>query len=301
MAVRAFFSKGWDTLRRMRGGSETREGQGRHPQQLPIKEAEDSSVRPSFSSPSISTTPEEGDEDEVVFRKNNVFLKYPSNSFRRSRGSSADSSDLVDHMESCSSSEEESIVLIPGYFYITTRGTDFGQTLILNWTPNAVMASSRRRGQESVGSVEKLHNDRPSCSSVSIDLGQMETIHVFYTLSRDDRTHIDSGEMVINSRERRFKVFCFRNHNLRELIRKFKSWKTFDYRHQRQSQQYVFTIVRPRLCLAELHVEEALVGGVLTKGIWNQLKDSEGRILDNHLALQVRLVVGRGRGVCDEK
>ena len=188
-------------------------------------------------------------------------------------------------MEFCSSSEEENLVLVPGYFYITTRGTDFGQTLILNWTPNSIMGSIRKRSSEKAESIDK--NNRPSCSSVSIDLGRMETIRVFYTLSQDNK-HIDGGEIVISSRERRFKVFCFKNHNLRELIRKFKSWKTFDYRHQRQSQQYIFTIARPRLCLAELHVEEPLVGGVLTRDMWRQLMDCEGRIPDNQLALQVR-------------
>ena len=284
MAVRAFFSKGWNTLRRMGTGAGA--NQSRDSQALHLDLNEEGS-RPSFASPTRQT-PDEDEEDDVVFRKNNVFLKYPSNpSGRRRRNSTSTSSDRSssdDRMDFCSSSEEENLVLVPGYFYITTRGTDFGQTLILNWTPNSIMRSARRRTPDKTESADK--SDRPSCSSVSIDLGRMETIRVFYTLSPDSKL-IDGGEIVITSRERRFKVFCFRNHNLRELIRKFKSWKTFDYRHQRQSHQYIFTIARPRLCLAELHVEEPLVGGVLTRDMWRQLMDCEGRISDNHLALQV--------------
>ena len=55
----------------------------------------------------------------------------------------------------------------------------------------------------SVG-AENVDLERPSCSSVSIDLGMMEVIRIFYRM--DDNAFILSGEMVITSKDRNFKV-----------------------------------------------------------------------------------------------
>ena len=56
-----------------------------------------------------------------------------------------------------------------------------------------------------VGSSERfLSYSHPSCSSVSIDLGMMEMIRIFY--NTDKNGFIVNGEMVIRSKDRNFKV-----------------------------------------------------------------------------------------------
>lgn len=231
-------------------------------------------------------------EDDVLFCKNNVFLKFPGKRTRSPSNSSNTSStnsggsltESVGHsipMRSLSGSNcvsGDNIILIPGYLYISTRGSDFGQTLILNWTPNSIISPD-----DSVQSPKGANPvDKPSCSSVSIDLGQMESIHVFYQTGSD----VTTGEVVISTRERRYKVFYFKNGGLNDLIKKFRSWKYFNYQHQSQVQQYLFTVFRPRLSLAELHPEEGLVFGILTDLMWSQLQDPTGRVLDKRLVLQ---------------
>ena len=133
-------------------------------------------------------------EDEVLYRKNNVQLKYPASPRRRAT----------------SSGESQSDVHIPGFLFITTRGSNFGSTLILNWAPNSSM---RVPSSESAGGTSSASDasdssfdvaDRPSCSSVSIDLGLMEIIRIFY--HADESGYIVSGEMVIRSKDRTFKV-----------------------------------------------------------------------------------------------
>ena len=244
---------------------------------------------------STSYTPEnlETVEDDVLFCKNNVYLKFPGKRTRSPSNSSKTSStnsggsltESVGHsipMRSLSGSNYvsgDNIILIPGYLYISTRGSDFGQTLILNWTPNSIISPD-----DSVPSPKgAIPVDKPSCSSVSIDLGQMESIHIFYQTGSD----VTIGEVVISTRERLFKVFYFKNGGLNDLIKKFRSWKYFNYQHQSQLQQYLFTVFRPRLSLAELHPEEGLVTGVLTDLMWSQLQDPTGRVLDKRLVLQV--------------
>lgn len=253
------------------------------------------------SSPSPETF--EDTEDDILFRKNNVYLKYPSRR-RALTGDSASSSvsnvsteavadsfqmrPLSDESKHVSGSpgsqleEKEGMILVPGYMSVATRGSDFGQTLILNWTPNSVM--DKTSGGASGGRPASFP-DRPSCSSVSIDLGQMESIRVFYQL--DTHQRISGGEVVISTRERHFKMFYFKHSGLYDLVKKFRSWKFFNYEHETRAQQYMFTVFRPRLSLAELHPEEGLVCVKLTERMWDQLHDPQGRVLDRRLVLQV--------------
>ena len=292
-----------------------------------------SSFQDGFPPPSPPCTPvermETPEQDEVLFSKNNVFLSYPKraslkthdltrfSSLENSRTPSpqalSSTGDNSNSNSSASSSFQDNQILVPGYLFITTRGSNYGTTLILNWAPNSSMrvppvstslplhlqpststnslgsatistltngdqidtaASStdnKERGQAmkdrsngshvaectegdavdfmttnsrenpsnswpiivttgrggdalvpgtarvekvgagvglsrvGVGSEEALLGyDRPSCSSVSIDLGLMEMIRIFY--NTDTNGFIVSGEMVIRSKDRNFKV-----------------------------------------------------------------------------------------------
>ena len=289
-----------------------------------------SSFQDGFPPPSPPCTPvermETPEQDEVLFSKNNVFLSYPKraslkahdltrfSSLETSRtpGSQAlqSTNDNSNSNSSASGSFQDNQILVPGYLFITTRGSNYGTTLILNWAPNSsmrvppastslplhfqpsastnslgnatistlmngdtaagstddkemdqmakdrtngshiteytegdaivVMATNSRenpsnswpiavttgRGGDALvagtGRVEKvgagvglsrvgvsgedalLGYDRPSCSSVSIDLGMMEMIRIFY--NTDQNGFIVSGEMVIRSKDRNFKV-----------------------------------------------------------------------------------------------
>ena len=263
-------------------------------------------------------------EDDVVFRKNNVYLKYPSRKYRNGESfsdSSAASSNSgggipaesmgghqsipMTTMPGASNSHTQSVdqdsnILVPGYFNISTRGSDFGQTLILNWSPNALMSQSDHTSSSLSASLgpgaglmgtggSKGGYDKPSVSSLSIDLSQMESIRVFY--KNDPFDPVTGGEVVIQTRDRRFKIFTFKHGGLNELIKKFCSWKYFNCRHQVDAHQYLFTVFRPRLSLAELHPEEGLVNGLLTDDLWSQLKDSSGKVHDKRMVLQVLLVL----------
>ena len=292
-----------------------------------------SSFQDGFPPPSPPCTPvermETPEQDEVLFSKNNVFLSYPKraslkahdltrfSSLETSRTPSSQAmqstNDNSNSNSSASGSFQDNQILVPGYLFITTRGSNYGTTLILNWAPNSsmrvppvstslplhlqpsastnslgnatistltngdtaatcsstddkerdqmakdrtnrshtteytegdaivVMATNSRenpsnswpiivttgRGGDALvagtGSrVEKvgagvglsrvgvsgeealLGYDRPSCSSVSIDLGMMEMIRIFY--NTDKNGFIVSGEMVIRSKDRNFKV-----------------------------------------------------------------------------------------------
>ena len=296
------------------------------------------SFQDGFTTPSPPCTPvermETPEQDEVLFSKNNVFLSYPKRASLKShdlmRFSSLEASqttpsssqrlsstsDNFNSNSSASGSFQDNQILVPGYLFITTRGSNYGTTLILNWAPNSsmkvppvssslplhlrpsasanslggsaaistltngdpiisctndrerdlgrtngsrniteytegdaivvmatnstagenpsnswpiAMATGGRGGDTLVaagagagGRVEKvgagvglsrvgvsgedalLGYDRPSCSSVSIDLGMMEMIRIFY--NTDKNGFIVSGEMVIRSKDRNFKV-----------------------------------------------------------------------------------------------
>lgn len=256
-------------------------------------------------------------EDDVVFCKNNVYLKYPN---RRSRNQSGESfSDSTSTNSSGNSSlpdttgnsigiplkplpsaqqqprDQDSHILVPGYFHISTRGSDFGQTLIMNWSPNSLISqvdpsplpsslpSSLPSTLPSTGATRNY--DKPSVSSISIDLSQMESIRIFY--QNDPFDPVTGGEVVICTRERRFRIFIFKHGGLNDLIKKFCSWKYFNYQHLVDAHQYLFTVFRPRLSLSELHPEEGLINGLLTEHLWGQLKDHTGKVIDKKMVLQV--------------
>ena len=292
-----------------------------------------------FPPPSPPCTPVERmvtpDQDEILFRKNNVFLSYPKpvaktnesssrlqHRPRLDRTPSPLSLTSSDNSNSSSGSFQDNQVLIPGYLFVTTRGSNYGTTLILNWAPNSSMMARSSVSQsppsplfmepgnsssssltpkaangdqsatgvrvneeipqlvngeisENVTHTEYADGDaivvttynrdreippwpgraravrttersdacspppstrggeiggkeqggredagnragsgeegplvssysRPSCSSVSIDLGVMEMIRIFY--NTDQNGFIVSGEMVIRSKDRNFKV-----------------------------------------------------------------------------------------------
>ena len=254
-------------------------------------------------------------EDDVVLCKNNVYLKYPN---RRSRNQSGESfSDSISTNSSGNSSvpdttgnnstgiplkplpsaaqqqprDQDSHILVPGYFHISTRGSDFGQTLIMNWSPNSLISQVDPSPLPSslpstLPSADATTNyNKPSVSSISIDLSQMESIRIFY--QNDPFDPVTGGEVVICTRERRFKIFIFKHGGLNDLIKKFCSWKYFNYQHQAAAHQYLFTVFRPRLSLSELHPEEGLINGVLTEHWWGQLKDHTGKVIDKKMVLQV--------------
>lgn len=280
-------------------------------------------LRDDLPSPSPPCTPVERmdtpEEDEVLFRKNNVFLSYPkpvtmtyeaSRFYTHERTPSPQMSLSESSNSNSSGSFQDNQVLVPGYLFIRTRGSNYGTTLILNWAPNSSMkvpapshtpsppliqppstcspgtttamsasflanggqvrtggqtgaagggttvsAGDRCRSEVSNVRTNKylMHTeytdgdaivvsttsevppsavtgspgrgdtvatgggvggvgvdegsfgyDRPSCSSVSIDLGMMEMIRIFY--NTDYQGFMVSGEMVIRSKDRNFKV-----------------------------------------------------------------------------------------------
>ena len=239
-------------------------------------------------SPSLPPSPVERcltpEEDEVLYRKNNVLLKYPARKM------------TSEQMHSDNATQSDSQVLIPGFLFITTRGSNFGSTLLLNWAPNSSMRAPGTDGVPATAEAESCQShydlDRPSCSSVSIDLGMMEIIRIFY--HTDENGFIAKGEMVISSKDRNFKVFHFKNGGLSELIHIFRSWKYFSHQMHKASHQHTFTIFCPKLSLAELHPLEGTVKSVLTEEMWRDLLDAEGRVIDGRYVLKVRR--GREKG-----
>ena len=243
-------------------------------------------------------------EDDVVFCKNNVYLKYPNRKSKLLNGESPSDSSVTSFTsdsitvpeplgsipmktlsDSSPQTDQDSNIVIPGYFHISTRGSDFGQTLIMNWSPNQLMSQGDHRPIHPLSSSATNKYDKPSVASLSIDLSQMESIRIFY--QNDPFDPVTGGEVVICTRERRFKIFIFKHGGLNELIKKFCSWKYFNYQHQAHAHQYLFTVFRPRLSLAELHPEEGLINGLLTDELWSQLKDVTGKVLEKRMVLQV--------------
>ena len=202
--------------------------------------------------------------DEVLYRKNNVMLKYPiargkHNSRTKENGTPSPTSSFTGYTSSSSVLDNQ--VLVPGFLFITTRGSKYGSTLILNWAPNSSMRvpdihvpppqrsptsnsinndyvtdgdsddslvragtanPSQSSGEKYTGAGEatKVDLEQPSCSSVSIDLGMMEKIRIFY--NTDDQGFITSGEMVIRGKDQDFKV---RSDTCKALsFRCFRDW-----------------------------------------------------------------------------
>lgn len=273
----------------------------------------------------FSPSPEVYDalEDDVIFCKNNVCRRIarastpsPNASFTYTSSSEYDPqsfklkelettpSSLTSSVTTAMHEEEEEEEEIEGYMYICTRGSDFGQTLILNWTPNNSMTNHSRiqsggtdptqgdyskpnpseTGAARGGACSRDRTEREH-DSLSLDLGRMESIRILYRYE-SPTAGISGGEVIIYSQERKYFIFSFKHNGLYDLIKKFRSWRYFTYVHNSEANQYTFTIIRPRLTLSELHIEEGLVSGVLTENMWGQLKDPTGRVLDKKLVLQ---------------
>jgi hypothetical protein len=155
--------------------------------------------------------------DDVLFSKNNVLLKHPN---------PGESEDCVLHSATHDSDQASPLsvpkgsldnhVLVPGFLFITTRGSNFGTTLILNWAPNSSMIVPKSDHSladsqgveaspaESSSSESSSSSHGHRYSSISINLCTMEMIRVFYRM--DDSGFIISGELVVKSKEENFKV-----------------------------------------------------------------------------------------------
>lgn len=231
--VKSFFDRAFGTLTRRRPTFEPSISQDVDEQELSVVAHKDPPKECSPTpSPLLSPVEPMGtlEADDILFRKNNVCLKRSrrkkislSSSLPRSRDVSQSSS-LSESGDSYGSREtppsrtvsHDSQDLIPGFLFITTRGSDFGTTLILNWAPNSSIVAQQAplvpleisRGSRSASLSDE--NGRfvsvDDCASVSIDLGLMEVIRVFYRM--DESGLMATGEMVITSKERKFKVSC---------------------------------------------------------------------------------------------
>ena len=220
-------------------------------------------------------------EDDILYRKNNVYLKYQTGAKQRSETSSSSS---LDGSSSSSSSPavqslrmlqgspapkpkaEQRADKVPGFLFIASRGSNYGSTLILNWAPNSTMikcsvsinstvctagessgneltsstSSGRSQAGEAAASTAlqatSLRPPSPSPRTehtcVSIDLGEMEVIRVFYH-TEDNSDGMVSGEMVVSSKQTDFWVFHFQNGGLTDLIHLFRSWKYFSHQQHR--------------------------------------------------------------------
>lgn len=217
-------------------------------------------------------------EDDILYRKNNVYLKCQIGA----RGKSEASSASLDESSSSSTSSPavQSLRIlqgspspkppveqkVPGFLFIASRGSNYGSTLILNWAPNSTMIkcsgsinsttctegeSSDNELTSSSGESERSLTDgaavphsasgyslspspptpRTEHKCVSIDLGEMEVIRVFY--HTDKSGCIVSGEMVVSSKQTNFWVFHFQNGGLTDLIHLFCSWKYFSHQQHR--------------------------------------------------------------------
>ena len=145
--------------------------------------------------------------DDILFSKNNVLLKHPIDNV--SVAACQKASPLFTNEDNVGPLDNH--ILIPGFFFVATRGSNVGTTLILNWAPNSSMKVPV--GDQHVpiqDLVDGSSNDQPhellseSCSSISIDLCSMEMIRIFYRM--DESGFIISGELVVKSKEEYFKV-----------------------------------------------------------------------------------------------
>ena len=142
--------------------------------------------------------------DEVLFSKNNIFLKQPLVTLGSKQ---CDSESIRQESNLTQNKSLDNHLLIPGFLFVTTRGSNFGTTLILNWAPNSSMKVPRVDDSSECSTATPFVG---LCSSVSIDLCSMEMIRIFYHM--DDKGFIISGELVVKSKEEEFKVnelWCF--------------------------------------------------------------------------------------------
>lgn len=169
-----------------------------------------------IDTPGLATLTSDGggtsEGDDVLFRKNNVLLKHPHNLFKKASRKGTSDVDTADSGTEAQGLALDNHILIPGFLFVTTRGSNFGTTLILNWAPNSSMTTPEPQvacsQTECSPEATSINTDTlstvQSCSSISIDLGSMEMIRIFYRM--DDSGFILSGELVIKSKEENFKV-----------------------------------------------------------------------------------------------
>ena len=166
------------------------------------------SFQDGFPTPSPPCTPvermETPDQDEVLFSKNNVCLSYPRRvSFKtqeltrfsndRNRipspqmlPSLATSENSNSNSSASGDSFQDNQILVPGYLFITTRGSNYGTTLILNWAPN----SSMKVPPVPVNSSLPLHL-QPSTSINSLTISTLTNGDQIDTSDRTDTAAAD--------------------------------------------------------------------------------------------------------------
>lgn len=276
------FTRGNDSRRDVAGRSAENE------QHLPLAVI-NQTFHSSFHTALSAASSDAVEGDSMLFSKNNVLLKHPRQASLLNKPSIGDgeSEDLELKVSL------DNHVLIPGFLFVTTRGSNFGTTLILNWTPNCSMEVPKSETNNlPVGqsATYKSKSFKQRCTSISIDLCSMEMIRIFYRM--DDSGFIISGELVIKSKEENFKVFYFQNGGLNDLVYLLSSWKCFNHTCHKDSHCHTFTVYCPRLDLSELHPLEGKFTSTLTKDIWSSLKDSEGRITNSEFALKITFFRG---------
>ena len=127
------------------------------------------------------------DEDSVLYRKNNVCLKCQlgemkkaevsapaptpaSPAIRSLRALHASSSASLHPRSSAHSSHSQTSqkpsTKVPGFLFIASRGSNFGSTLILNWTPNSAMINHVRTINNSTIQSEWRASDSEMSSSI---------------------------------------------------------------------------------------------------------------------------------------
>ncbi len=144
--------------------------------------------------------------DDVLFSKNNIFLKQPLSTLDFLCNIGEGASNAEDNGSDKSESKSlDNHKLIPGFLFVTTRGSNFGTTLILNWAPNSSMKVPKMEdsGNHKLTATE-VPGNISQCSSISIDLCSMEIIRIFYHM--DEKGFIISGELVVKSKAEEFKV-----------------------------------------------------------------------------------------------
>lgn len=150
----------------------------------------------------ISTLSNTVEGDGVLFSKNNVLLKHPCADISEVEPGQEASPHQLGTVQPINSLDNH--VLVPGFLFVTTRGSNFGTTLILNWAPNSSMKTPR---PSAYSPTTKTGNE--GYSSISIDLCLMEIIRIFYHM--DHSGFIVSGELVVKSKEENFQVCPFRS------------------------------------------------------------------------------------------
>ena len=188
-------------------GSDGSSAYGQELHRVETQSGQDYSLTPEELHSEVAKNSLEG--DDVLFSKNNVFLKQPLLNLDRNEAKGARPEDW--HLAHVESKSLDNHMLIPGFLFVTTRGSNFGTTLILNWAPNSSMrvpgdddSINQRSKHSTVSSSNLTVCDDSHCNSISIDLCSMEMIRIFYHM--DEKGFIVSGELVVKSKAEEFKV-----------------------------------------------------------------------------------------------